>query len=129
MLIYLIALAAVVALLAVVAITLLLLGVLAYQLWRYLRRHEIAEQARLRRQSHAAEHRRWEHAYRWWNQLQYCYRCHGVFLPGNEWQYSEISVPHTSAPPGNAWSLALRLADYADRYHAASSAELAPSPW
>jgi hypothetical protein len=117
LLIYLAAVLTVAALVAAVVASLVAVGLLGYLLWRFLRRHEIEEQQRLFSERRTAERARWDHAYRWWNELQYCYRCHGVFLPGNEWQYAEVSSPGTTVPSSDAWSLAQRLAEYADRYH------------
>jgi hypothetical protein len=61
---------------------------------------------------------RYNHALTYWNQLLYCYRCHGVFLPANPWQYVEVTREHAVAPPYHAWVMAQQLADYAERAHA-----------
>lgn len=71
---------------------------------------------RAQQRREAARH--YNHALTYWNQLLYCYRCHGVFLPANPWQYVEVTREHAVAPPGYAWAMAQRLADYAERVHA-----------
>jgi len=109
-----IALAAVIAIASVVA-TVAVLGYVAY---RYLNRHVIAARDAERGRQRAEAMRRYQHALHYWNQLDFCYRCHGVFLPANEWQFAEVTVPGAVAAPHHAWALASQLADYADRQHA-----------
>jgi hypothetical protein len=114
----LIVLAAVAAVVIVAITAVALVGAAGYGLYRYLNRHVIAERrlAEERRQAETA--RRYRHALGYWNQLRYCYRCHGVFLPGNEWQHRAVTVPGALAPPAHAWALSERLADYVDRQNA-----------
>jgi hypothetical protein len=95
-----------------------LAGVAAYGLYRYLNRHVIAER-RLREQREQAETgRRYQHALSYWNELRYCYRCHGVFLPGNDWQYQAVTIPGQLVAPAHAWTLAEQLASYVDSVNA-----------
>jgi len=109
-----IALAVVISVVAVVA----LVAVAGYVGYRLLNRHVIAERQAERDRQRAAAVRRYQHALHYWSQLDHCHRCHGVFLPGNEWQYREVTVRGAVAAPFHAWALASQLADYADRQHA-----------
>jgi hypothetical protein len=108
--------AAAVAILAVAAI----LGgliVAAYGIWAYLNRHIRAERRRHEHEHRDALVRRHHHARTYWEQLLYCYRCHGVFLPGHPWQHVEVTHPERTVHPAHAWNLAERLAHYAERAH------------
>jgi uncharacterized membrane protein len=103
---------------AVVLAGALLVGGAVYGAYRYLNRHVIAERrAALLRQGEEGA-RRYQHALVYWNQLEYCHRCHGVFLPGSAWQHQEVTRPGALVAPAYAWTLAQQLADYADRANA-----------
>jgi hypothetical protein len=104
--------------LAAVLAAALLVGGAVYGAYRYLNRHVIAERraARLRQGEDAA--RRYRHALVYWNQLEYCHRCHGIYLPANPWQHHEVTRQGALAAPAHAWTLALHLADYVDRANA-----------
>ncbi len=109
-----IALAAVIAVAAVVAVV----AIAGYVTYRFLNRHVTAERQADQGRQRAEAHRRYHHALHYWNQLDHCFRCHGVFLPGNEWQYREVTIRGAVAAPGHAWPLAEQLAAYADRVNA-----------
>ncbi|HEY4028307.1 MAG TPA: hypothetical protein VGO86_17910 [Candidatus Dormibacteraeota bacterium] len=93
-------------------------GLAAFGLYRYLNRHVIAERREQRRRDREEALRRYQHALGYWDQLHYCYRCHGVFLPGHPWQHQAVTAAGPLVAPGQAWSLAEELAAYADRVHA-----------
>jgi hypothetical protein len=104
--------------LAIVAAVALAVAGAGYGLYRYLSRHVIAERRAWEQQQRAEEWRRYQHALTYWNQVCHCYRCHGVFLPENEWQYRAITVRGALVPPTYAWAFSQQLADYVDRVHA-----------
>jgi hypothetical protein len=89
-----------------------------YGLYRYLNRHVIAERKQREEREQAEIARRYQHALSYWNQLRYCYRCHGVFLPGNDWQHQAVTVPGELVAPAHAWALAEQLARYVDTVNA-----------
>lgn len=93
-------------------------GVAGYALYRYLNRHVIAEREASARRRQSEVLRRYHHALSYWHQLRYCYRCHGIFLPGNPWQHAAVTLSDGLAAPGQAWALSEQLADYVDRQHA-----------
>jgi hypothetical protein len=86
-----------------------------YVLLRYVTWRDVPERQAQEREHLEAARRDWQHSYAWWNQLDYCYRCHGVFLPGNEWQFAEVTAPHRVAPPSYAWTISQQLAAYVER--------------
>jgi hypothetical protein len=93
------------------------IAVAGFLLYRYLNRHAIAERREAERRRREEAGRRYQHALVYWNQLQYCHRCYGIFLPGHEWQYHEVTIRGALAAPAHAWALAGQLADYAERAH------------
>ena len=99
------------------ALVLAALGVVIYVLLRYVTWRDTPERQAQELARLEAVRRAWEHGYAWWNQLDYCYRCHGVFLPGNEWQFAEVTTPHRVAAPAYAWTISQQLADYVERSH------------
>jgi hypothetical protein len=111
---------------AAVAAGVVLAGLTAFGVWWVVtyswRQSRRAEGQRLLRSQQAA----YDHALTYWHQLCHCYRCHGVFLPGSEWQ-REAGVPAGRVtPPEQAWALCCRLADYARRWHAPRVLERSP---
>lgn len=128
LLIVLVLVAALVAVLvgvALAALTAFAVYYLATYGWRQARRAEGRRQLEARQAAH-------DHALTYWQQLCHCYRCHGVFLPDNEWQRAVVPAGDVT-PPEGAWELCTRLAEYAARWHAPavlgeSEAPLAPAP-
>lgn len=113
----LVAVLAALAVVGIVAVVVLVLSAAAYAVYRYANRHVIAERTQRERERRDAEMMRYQHALSYWNQLHYCYRCHGVFLPDNPWQQAVIQAG-TVAHPAHAWALSRQLADYVERQHA-----------
>jgi hypothetical protein len=95
-----------------------LLGAGGYGIYRYANRHVIAERQVREGRARQEAVRRYEHALTYWNQLHYCYRCHGIFLPGNPWQHEAIRTSDPLVAPGYAWAIAQQLADYAEQVNA-----------
>jgi hypothetical protein len=114
----LVVLAAVAAVLIVLLAAVAVAAALAYGVYRYLNRHVIADRKLRQAQERAETMRRYQHALAYWNQLHYCHRCHGVFLPDNQWQYERITVPGALVAPGHAWAVSEQLGGYVERLHA-----------
>jgi hypothetical protein len=122
----LIALFATVAIVVAAVSVVLLAGYLVYRL---VARRAIAERREREQAAREAVDRRYRHALSYWNQLEICHRCVGVFLPGHAWQHDEVTPAGGVAPPAYAWTLARRLAGYADRFHnPQSSPQPSPEP-
>lgn len=51
---------------------------------------------------------RYNQAIRLWQEMKYCGRCRGVYLPGHDWQ-TAVNPKLTLLRPEEAWSYALRL--------------------
>jgi hypothetical protein len=88
------------------------LGVLAaYVVYRWGGTHARKVRHQLRLEDHRARLEQYGRALRIWDQLEFCHRCQGVFLPGNEWQF-EWELSGSVIAPHLAWWYASNLAEH-----------------
>jgi hypothetical protein len=83
----------------------------AFLLYQFLgsRSRRVKHQLRLEQTDEARE--RYDEIVRLWQEMEYCGRCHGVYLPGHEWQ-TAVNPELTLLPPQQAWGYAEQLMRY-----------------
>jgi hypothetical protein len=87
-------------------------GVGAYGIYYAFGRNSHHVKAQLRHESYRRHRDQYEQIVEMWGRLEYCGRCHGVYLPGNEWQ-AAINPELELVPANRAWGYALDLMRYA----------------
>jgi hypothetical protein len=83
----------------------------AYVLYHFFGSHARRLKHQLERERHDEETGRYQEIARLWQEMEYCGRCHGVYLPGNEWQRA-VNPDLNLISPDNAWGYAQQLTQY-----------------
>jgi hypothetical protein len=83
----------------------------AYLLYQFLGSHSRRLKHQFKLEQYDEERERYDEIAHLWQEMEYCGRCHGVYLPGREWQ-TAINPDLNLLPPQQAWSYARQLKQY-----------------
>lgn len=86
-------------------------GIGAYGIYHFFGRNSYELKIRIRQEAYERHRGQYADIHHLWGLLEYCGRCHGVFLPGNEWQKA-VNPELGLVPVNQAWRYALDLARY-----------------